>query len=161
MITKSKKLSKLITIGPPPSETELELLAKQGFGTIVNLSTPGELDQVLSPEDEGKQVLELGLQYLHFPVSLSKLKPCQVQEFVDAVEGKPGPIYIHCRLGQRSGPFGIILYGLRRRLSPERALEKAEKLGITWGIPLLTDFVRKSLDVDPDVAALVQAPALQ
>ena len=95
-------LSKHITVGPQPDAVIFERLASQGFATIINLTKKGELHQILSPEDAEKIAEENGMAYHSFPVSLSNLKDNKIHDFCSLVQGSEKPVYIHCRIGQRS-----------------------------------------------------------
>ncbi len=43
------QISDQVTVGPQPSEAELQKLTQQGSKSIINLRTEGEEDQPLSP----------------------------------------------------------------------------------------------------------------
>jgi uncharacterized protein (TIGR01244 family) len=139
------KLSKNITIGPAPDEACLESLSAKGFKSVVNFSKKGELDQKMLPVDEGALVESLGMEYLHVPLSVSNLKHDVVDSFVEQSESLEEPIYMHCRAGQRSTPFALLLYAIRRKLSVEATFKFAENKGVRWDAPFLRHFVETYL----------------
>jgi len=153
MLTDSIEISNRITVGPALDEEGLAVLKKQGFKTILNLSKKGEYQQPLAPVDEQSIVEELGMRYLHFPVSLSSLKPKLVDEILAGAGEMNGPVYVHCLLGQRSSAIGMILHAIRKKLSSEKVLDKADSLGLHWNAPFIKDFVRNYVDRQAKAAA--------
>jgi uncharacterized protein (TIGR01244 family) len=139
---KRVRLSPHITIGPQLSPDEWEELAHKGFRTVVNLSRKGELDQVV-PEDEERIVTERGMAYLHFPVSVSAMGTRHVDEFLAEAGELETPMYIHCRLGQRSAPFALILHAVRKRLTLPTLKKRAAQHGLVWRSPFLNGFVER------------------
>lgn len=152
MLRKSIKISPRITVGPQPSEEMLEGLAEQGFKSVMNLSKKGELGQVLNPIEEQAAVVELGMEYIHIPTSLSTVKESQIEEACRMLGELPTPIYIHCRIGQRCGPFAMIYHAMRKKLSPQQALIKAEKLGLEWRAPMISKMLINYLEKHGDTA---------
>ena len=144
-IEKVLKLSKTLSVGPAPTAEMIETLAERGYKSVINLSKKGELNQPMSPEEEGTAVKESGMSYIHHPVTLSSVKDEQIAEFCEMVDKAEGPIYVHCRIGQRAIPFGLICHALRKKLSTEKLLKRAEKLGIKWDVPFIRDLVLKYL----------------
>lgn len=140
------KISREISVGPHPDRDGLESLKKKGFHTIVNLSAKGELGEVLTPDEEAESAAEFGLGYLHIPISLSSLKTRHIDDFVSALQGQQGPFYIHCRLGQRSQPLGMIYHAICKGLSRPVVEEKATKLGITPEAPFIYDFMMRYVE---------------
>ncbi len=140
MITKPIKLSKNITIGPAPSgEKELEKLASKGFKLIVNLQKDREFG--MGPSEEEELTKEFGMNYLHHPISISSIKRDHVDTFIDEIDEKDFPVYIHCRIGQRAVPLSLILHAIRRKLSVEKIFKKADKVGIEFSSPFLRNFI--------------------
>lgn len=146
MLNNQIELSGFITIGPALDESGLSELKDNGFKTIINLSKKGELEQPLEPLNEEAIVKELEMSYVHFPVSVSNIKAKHVDEFIEGADKITGPVYIHCLLGQRSTTLGLILHAVKKKLSPEKILSKAEKLGVSWNAPFLRDFVSRNVD---------------
>ena len=154
MIDSPIKISRRITVGPQPTQQLLERLAKRGFKTIVNLSRKGELDQVFQPEEEKELVEELGMEYLHVPVSLSNIKDSQIEEFCQSLETMPPPAYVHCRIGQRAGPLSLIFHAMHKRLTADQVLEKGEALGLELQAPMIATIVRQYLRRKREAAGL-------
>lgn len=143
MLDTNIRISKRITVGPSINNEKLEKLASKGFKTIINLSKKGEIRQVVKPCEEEEIVNELGLKYIHHPLSMSSLKDVHIDEFCRLVKEAEGPIFVHCSLGQRSFPLAMIAHALNKKLSAAQVFEKAEKLGVSWNAP----FMRKLVEV--------------
>lgn len=133
-------------MGPQPTdEGELENLASRGFKTVVNLTKKGELEQTFRPEEEGELVESYGMDYLHIPCSLSSLKDKDIEEFCERLSDAQTPAYVHCRIGQRSGLLSLIYHALRKKMSTEQILDKAQRLGFRWQAPMITDAISRYL----------------
>lgn len=142
-VTQEIKLSKDLTVGPPPGESEIQKLRKRGFKTIINLSKQKEFDQELTPEAEGELVSDTGMTYIHLPVNLTNVKFDVVDEFNGLMKDCEKPVYVHCCFGQRAAPFSVIYHSVKRSLTPTQAIERSRKLGFRWDAPFLLDFVKR------------------
>ena len=58
------RINDQISVGAQPSIDELENLAKEGFKTVVNFRAADEEGQPVSPEEVGKLVRKMGLEYI-------------------------------------------------------------------------------------------------
>lgn len=130
----------------PPTQEELENLTREGFRTVVNLRTPGEQNQPLSPEAEGEVAREAGLDYLHIPVAPTGPRSEQVDQFRQKLSELPGPVLIHCASGKRASVFGVLGLATEEGLSGEDALSRARELGFNWGSPELENFIKRYLE---------------
>lgn len=140
------------TVGPQPDSEELCYIANRGFKTIINLRSDCEDEEVLAPEEEGRQVRRLGMRYVRFPIPRHQaLRPRWVGEFRSKIHTLPRPIYIHCRWGKRAGALTWTVVAEERGLSGKEALATADRMGLTatpkyrWK-PLIRKFVREYLD---------------
>jgi uncharacterized protein (TIGR01244 family) len=143
MLEDNVRLSPRVTIGPQVSEEELEQIAGEGFATIVNLCTKGECDQLLSPQEEEKTAKKLNLSYIHLPMTMHRLKMEMLDEICQTLASAPAPMYIHCRIGQRSSLVGLVYHSLYRNLTPQGANKRSKRLGIAWASPYLESLVNK------------------
>ncbi|MBP0447802.1 protein tyrosine phosphatase family protein [Roseomonas sp. SSH11] len=141
------RISDRLSVDPtPPTREELERLAQEGFRSVVNLRTPGEPNQPLSPDAEGEAAREVGLDYAHIPVAPTGPRPEQVDEFRQKLSDLPGPVLIHCASGKRASVFGVLGLAMEEGLSGEEGLSRARALGFDWGGPEIEAFVRQYLD---------------
>ena len=129
-----------------PTKEDLEEIKQQGFQSIVNLRTMEEEALSLSPQEEGKQVQELGIQYLHFPVSRDNFDSERVDRFRQETAKLPKPISVHCHTGRRSGAFVMMDVASREGISGEQTVQKAKDMGFKCDVPRLEEFVENYVD---------------
>jgi len=143
---KQMQINEQMTVGPQPSENDLQQLKEQGFQAVVNFRTAGEEEQPLSPDEEGEKVRGLGLEYLHIPVSMKEMKTEQVDRFREELDRLPKPIYAHCRSGKRAGAFAMMHVASEQEMSGEATLQQAKEMGFECDKPELEEFVRQYVD---------------
>lgn len=135
-----------VIVGAQPSEAELHEMAEEGVRSIVNLRTDGEEMQEMSPEQEGRKVREMGMEYLHIPVSMDDVGPETVDRFREELDRLPAPVFVHCRLGKRAGAFAMMDLGVRQGMTGDQVLEKAGNKGFECDKKDLIDFVKSYVD---------------
>ncbi len=140
------KLNENLTVGAQPSAEQLQGLKEQGFGSVVNLRTEGEEEQPLSPQAEGEKVKELGLDYLHIPVSTEQMKEEQVDEFRSKIDSLPSPVFVHCKSGMRAGAFSMMHLSVENGQSGEETIDKAMEMGFECDKPGMKEFVKDYVD---------------
>src|ERR1700730_9073110 len=119
-----KKLSQQVSVGEQPRPSDLEELKKDGVTTVVNLRLAEE-DTPLTPEEERALAEKLGLQYHNLPISLDKLDAAQVKELREILGNSPGPIFVHCGMGQRACAFSLAASGVKA----DSIFQQARELG--------------------------------
>lgn len=129
-----------------PDEGDLETLAREGFRSIVNLRTHDEPDQPLDPDAEGERVRDLGMEYLHYPVTSDAMKVEIVDAFREQIGDMPGPLFAHCRSGMRSGAFIMMHVAAETGMTGDETLEKAKEMGFECESEELEQFVRSYVD---------------
>jgi len=137
------KFNDQLTVGPQPSESELESLANDGVRSVVNFRTAGEEDQPLSPEEEGEKVKAAGMNYLHIPVSMDGMDMSQVDEFRKQYTSLSGPVFAHCKSGKRAGAMMMMHTAVENGMTGEQALEQAKNMGFECDQPELEQFVKE------------------
>ncbi len=95
--------------GEQPDAVDLAALAAQGFKAVVNLRHLGEVTRAFDPVEEGRLVAGLGLGYVHLPTAVEDLSADTVRAFREQVADLPGPVYVHCGLGQRAATLALIV----------------------------------------------------
>lgn len=133
--------SRYVVGNTQPDRRMLEDLARQGFRTVVNLRKTAEPGAIPDPEQEGREARNLGLVYIHFPVDAQDLDHETVDRFRDAMIELPGPIFVHCSTGKRSGAFVMMAVGTEEHLSGAEAVRRADQLGLDLKAPDLRNFV--------------------
>jgi len=76
--------SPLLSSGAQPSIEQLEALKKDGFDVVVNIS-PSSARNALS--NEAQIVETLKMDYVHFPVDCSNLRPIHFNTFKGIMNG--------------------------------------------------------------------------
>lgn len=141
------KISDRFTVSrTQPTEEDLQEIKQQGFQSVVNLRTAGEDDLPFSPQEEGEIVKELGMQYLHLPVSRENLDSEKVDRFRQETAELPQPILVHCHTGRRSGAFVMMDVASREGMSGEKTVQKAQDMGFKCDVPHLEEFVENYVD---------------
>ena len=142
----STQLSPKVSVGGQPSVADLRRLRTQGFSTVVDLRVVGEPEQPMPPEAEGAAVRELGLDYHHIPVALTRLDPAQVTQLCAAIDASGGPVYVHCAAGQRACSFTLLASSRGAPLLAEDVLARAESLGFPVTDAHLALFLREQAE---------------
>jgi len=105
--------------GAQPGPDHLEELKALGYDVVVNLS-PASTRNAL--KDEAVLVETLGLDYVHFPVDCSHLRPLHYFTFAGILNGFEGKrVFVHCGGNIKSSNlvhmFQVLEGGIDERLS--------------------------------------------
>lgn len=142
----STKISDQVSVGPQPSEDDIQQINSQGFKTVVNFRTEGEEDQPLSPEAEGEKVEATGMEYLSIPVSMKSMGPELVDQFREKYPDLPKPVFAHCKSGKRAGAMVMMHMAVEQGMTGEQTLQKAKEMGFECDQPELEQFVKGYVD---------------
>jgi len=145
-MAENMKINDKVTVGPQPSENEIQHLSQQGFKTVVNFRTEGEDEQPLSPDAEGEKVKAAGLKYLHIPVSMKSMGTELVDQFREKYPELPKPVFAHCKSGKRAGAMVMMHMAVEKGMSGEETLQKAEEMGFECEQEELRQFVKSYVD---------------
>lgn len=129
-----------VTAGEQPNAAELAALQREGFRSVVNVRQVHESSQGLSPSQEGRLALDLGLAFVHLPVSVESLSEKDVKAFQTAIADLPAPVYVHCGLGQRAATLAL-LANTDGDTPAATLIEQAEGSGIAIS-PGVRDFIK-------------------
>jgi protein tyrosine phosphatase (PTP) superfamily phosphohydrolase (DUF442 family) len=99
------RVSTGITRGAQPSDKALTQMAKDGVKTIIDLRMNGT-----GTESEEALTRQLGMKYIHIPMTLLTPSAQQVSQFLDVVNTPSNlPVFVHCRQGaDRTGTLVAI-----------------------------------------------------
>lgn len=132
--------SENVLIGGQPDEAALRQAADAGIRVVVNLRGEGEFADF----DESQVVTDLGMTYLHLPISgAADFTPENVEafgEFLAAVGDQP--VLMHCGSGNRVGAMHALHAGWHLGLDTDEAIE----LGRAHGLTGFEDSVRERLE---------------
>jgi len=134
----AKRVSDELSIAGQVTPQQLQQAAAEGFKSVLNLRSPDEAG-VLS--DEQRQAEVAGLAYSNIPLSNSDLNNGQVSKALEALEGLPKPVLIHCGAGARAGAIALIAKATQENLSPEELIDQAKQLGLSSDQPHLKQFI--------------------
>ena len=117
--------------GGQPEREGFEYLKSNGFKTVINLRTEN---------DEEVVVKQLGLNYVHIPVSIqawSKIpQPAIDQYFKVLSDPNNYPIFFHCRRGaDRTGAMAGFYRIAVQGWEPKKAYSEAREIGMRWWFP--------------------------
>lgn len=106
--------------GAQPSPEELAALREVGFEAIVNIS-PASTRNALP--NEAALVEGLGMDYAHFPVDCSNLRPIHYLTFRGILSGFAGKrVFVHCGGNIKSSNLIHMYNVLERGISEEESL---------------------------------------
>lgn len=94
-----------VFIGGQPSEAALRELKELGVTAIVNLRGEAEMaNREWVPYDEAALAAELGLEYVHLPISGEDhpYRPEVLDRLEETLRRHPGPVLLHCTVGWRA-----------------------------------------------------------
>lgn len=113
-----------------PDAADLDELSRAGFGSVVNLRTAGEREQVLSPGEEAEAAEERGLAYLGFPVTPADLDSRTASIISKELEKLPGPVIVHCASGRRAALIALSHWARLHDADAREAADRAQAAGL-------------------------------
>jgi len=125
------EISNDVYVGSPPEcEEDVHKLVEDGFQSILSLRLP-ETKAEFTSRDEGVCATEGGLVFLNCPVSVDDFDEFHVNSFRTKLRLLPKPVFIHAENWKRAAVLGVIDRAVDENWSSHKALEAAEKMGIT------------------------------
>ncbi len=91
------ELTENLAFGSQPGRKDMASLVNKGIKTLVNLRFADEEEPELPPEAERKAAEELGMNFVHIPVSASNMDDALSEEIHEALHEarKDGPVFVH------------------------------------------------------------------
>src|SRR5699024_4298955 len=129
-----------------PQADDVPAMARQGIRSVINLRASGEKGTTMEPEEEGREVRAAGMSYVHIPVASDNMTTKDVDRFRYEASALPGPVFVHCATGKRSGAFTMMDDGMNRGLSGDGVLDEATQMGFECDVPGMRDLVRGYVD---------------
>ncbi|HEV8581614.1 MAG TPA: protein tyrosine phosphatase family protein [Thermoanaerobaculia bacterium] len=126
----------VMAAGQPTGE-QIQLLAEDGYKTIINLRPREEPHGF----DEPEAARQNGLVYVNVPVTLATLDQATIDRFLEAMEKAERPVLLHCSSSNRVGGLLYAWMVLEKGMNPEEALKRAKAAGLHQ--PELIDKVTK------------------
>jgi uncharacterized protein (TIGR01244 family) len=148
-----------VAIGRQPIESEILELANSGFRAIINLRGAQELNQPLSPVEEGRLIEKAGMSYLHRPITVADLDDRLVDQFLEILTTIDKPVLVHCENGLRAALLALMFVGCDDKRGGDWVIERAEELGFELRAPLLRTFARAYVDRNLRIHGIVRRSA--
>jgi len=116
-------------ISGQPEKESFAKLKSDGVTTVINLRTPGEMDNRENvPFDEKAVVDSLGLEYIHIPLGGTEFPYTNeaLLKFTDAVDKAEGKVLLHCTVGRRASNMWAAYLIQFKGFEPNKAIEYAK-----------------------------------
>jgi uncharacterized protein (TIGR01244 family) len=110
-----------------PSVDEFASLERRGFASVINNRPDGEAPDQPGSQAEEQAAKDVGLAYVHLPVTSTGITNDDARRFQQAIDASPGPVVAHCRSGARSFFLWIMTGDLENKRDDE-VLALAEQL---------------------------------
>jgi uncharacterized protein (TIGR01244 family) len=128
------RLSRFVTVGlSQPGVADLERLRQDGIRSIVDLRSPDDAAQPLTPEREAAEATALGLSYRHFPVTGHGVDDAVLDRFGDLLRRVDRPVFVHCVVGRRAGMFALSQVAVEQGIPGRSMLRMAGDLRVLYG----------------------------
>ncbi|WP_083001131.1 TIGR01244 family sulfur transferase [Halomonas sp. GT] len=98
----TQSLEKGVAITSQLTVEELEHVKAQGFKTVICNCKPGESAEFSGEDAYRFKAEELGLHWVHIPVTPGEYSQADVATFAKALQQLPRPILAFCRSGKRA-----------------------------------------------------------
>lgn len=128
-----RPITATITIGDQPTEQDLTRLKGEGYAGVVNLRNPGEPEQPLSPDAEGKTIESMGMDYLHYGVGGAPLTSegvTAVCDFVDRFTESGQKVLVHCRKGARAAALVLLQQARAQGWKADEVIAQGKAMGL-------------------------------
>lgn len=140
-----QRINDRFTVGKSvPTEQDLHQLALEKFRSVLDLRTADEGADVLGTEAERDRARHVeGLQYARVPVDPDQLDAELIDRVRDTAAALPGPVFVHCTGGVRSGALTLMHVAVEEGISGAEARRRAVELDLVPdGSPLLDQLER-------------------
>jgi protein tyrosine phosphatase (PTP) superfamily phosphohydrolase (DUF442 family) len=141
-----KRINRWTAVGEHPSETQLRSISLSDYKSVLNVRMKDEGPQPIPPHREEVMAKALGLAYRKLEIPGERLTEQDVERFRAVAGGMPRPVFVHGRDRGCLEALALVLVAVEGGWTGEKALEKADELGITWTPPELRDLVRSYVD---------------
>ena len=115
----------VMAAGQPTGE-QIQLLAEDGYKTVIDLRAPEEPHGF----DEPEAARQNGLTYVNIPVTPATLDQATLDRFLEAMEKAERPLLLHCSSSNRVGGLLYAWLVLEKGVAPEEALRRAKAAGL-------------------------------
>jgi protein tyrosine phosphatase (PTP) superfamily phosphohydrolase (DUF442 family) len=118
--------SSQLSAGAQPSADQLQWLKNNGVEVVVNIS-PSSARNALA--GESLVVEKLGMDYVHFPVDCSNLRPAHFNTFRGIMNGVAGrKVFVHCGGNIKSSNLLHAYHVLEQGVDEQQSLDTLHKI---------------------------------
>lgn len=112
--------------GAQPLPEQFLALKENGFEAVVNLSPPSTRNAL---KEEASLVEQSGMDYIHFPVDCSNLRPFHYSLFKEIMQGLEGrKVFVHCGGNIKSSNLLHMYHVLEQKRDERESLETLKKI---------------------------------
>lgn len=116
----------LLASAGQPAPEHFQQLAQEGYAAVVNLSTPDARNAL---SNEALLVQQSGMQYLHFPIDCTALKPQHYLIFRGIMDGLKGKkVLVHCGANIKSSAMLQLYRSLSKGQNPGLSLDELHQI---------------------------------
>jgi protein tyrosine phosphatase (PTP) superfamily phosphohydrolase (DUF442 family) len=120
------KYNELLSSGAQPSAEQIEALKAHGFEVIVNISPSSTRNAI---KDEAQVVEKQQMDYVHFPVDCSNLRPIHYNTFRGIMAGLEGKkVFVHCGGNIKSSNLLHMYHVLHKGMDEAESLKTLKKI---------------------------------
>jgi uncharacterized protein (TIGR01244 family) len=116
---------RVMAAGQPTGE-QLQLLAEEGYKTVIDLRPAEEPHGFNEPE----AARENGMAYVNVPVDLQALNQAAIDKFLEAMRKAERPVLLHCATSNRVGALYYAWLVLEEDVPARAAMAKAKASGL-------------------------------
>ncbi len=122
-----KKLDDRLSVTAQPGIEDIEILAQEGYRTIISNRPRGESDDQPNMEALKDKAESLGMTWREIPVKPGEYSQADIDAFAEVLESAPTPIIGFCRTGKRVSHLWA--YSQAQTCPIEDLLKAAESAG--------------------------------
>jgi protein tyrosine phosphatase (PTP) superfamily phosphohydrolase (DUF442 family) len=115
-----------LSSGAQPTAEQIAALKHEGFEAVVNISPASTRNAI---RDEAQVVESLQMDYIHFPVDCSNLRPLHYQTFKGFMKGLEGKkVFVHCGGNIKSSNLLHMYHVLEKGMDETESLKTLKKI---------------------------------
>lgn len=128
-MAKCIEIDKQLSVSEQITVSDLQALKDQGFDLIICNRPDFEEANQVQADDIKNRAIELGLKFLHIPVSKSGPTMQAIEMTKQTFDEAGGPIFAYCRSGQRSVMMWSLATALGGGATADEILSTASAAG--------------------------------
>jgi protein tyrosine phosphatase (PTP) superfamily phosphohydrolase (DUF442 family) len=115
-----------LSSGAQPTQEQIAALKNNGFDVIVNISPVSTRNAI---KDEAQLVEQLQMDYIHFPVDCSNLRPLHYNTFKGIMNGlEAKKVFVHCGGNIKSSNLLHMYHVLEKGIDEKESLQTLRKI---------------------------------